>query len=973
VKTTDKTTSLNKDSAPTPKKTEYFDPLRAAPQIVDPLMSPLAMDPLSAAVSIEVPESSPVVSDPEGSSSPTDAKTASKAKGDFEFWPEKCPRILAKYTTSASIAVDNSFLNEDQIEESTPKNPKQIDQASSRLEEFEQAASNTLQAKSYMSQKDYIAHIEDQHKKLKSAWDAGERVVALRIAIQCAKLLGDMSVPAFYPSMFVILTRILDTFGDLVFSRIKARGIESIDPTTKQIVYSSLPSNFKASDVAASAKETCKNWFYKTTCIRELLPRFYIDLALIKCYRFLEDDSFSQNLNRLAKTIRGIGDPLTAAYARVFLTSKALDMSYAYMENPPAPNLRTIISPTYRQAVLDTFDDQTFTFRAVRSDNFSVVPLVKNGVIQVEDYLDLFSPAFEWLIQNVAYRGSEELFLALVAQYREYCPTSMVLQHIIALFPAHIIAKHALLITSLIKDCEINKHSNKACLYLALAKVLVRAPPPEDERLTILNDIWKVVTKLTDVREYMEISVVFVEFLLSYFSAREVNIFLKDVIKHVKEDEENVKTFQKELESISISVMKYSKDIDQTLTMDNFLPLLDLLDKANKVIVGTLVLSAWAARGASTSDTVIIHTLFDIAKAQHDSITAMSYEHESREVSQLLVSFIRTIDFGKDLEQQLNIFVDFRAAFTNLDIVTAELVQRVALLAAKAHALVKGKHTKKTAAFVKAALAYCHITIPSLEDHLVRLRLYHSCAEVALTNQMIVQAEGFVKAAIALIPEVPPTYMVFNIKRSTDQVLYNYIMQLAAFLLYFPGHPQHGPFYLALGVLNAIMKYEPWTGINSYKQQAYLGFIRLFATYAQPAFPLSIPRVESNDTLYAANEEYMSQLTPFLSKLMDLLLDDIEKIGSGDIVARKTQGTLALDLINTIVSSLTMDRHSATLVYKLFQTARACRDAIDKKYCDATYDHVAMGKTKMHRELCKKLRLEGGFEHKEIQIFAQTE
>lgn len=38
--------------------------------------------------------------------------------------------------------------------------------------------------KSYMSQKEYITHIEEQHERLKVAWEAGERVLSLKIAIQ---------------------------------------------------------------------------------------------------------------------------------------------------------------------------------------------------------------------------------------------------------------------------------------------------------------------------------------------------------------------------------------------------------------------------------------------------------------------------------------------------------------------------------------------------------------------------------------------------------------------------------------------------------------------------------------------------------------------------------------------------------------------------------------------------------------------
>ena len=53
---------------------------------------------------------------------------------------------------------------------------------------------------------------------------------------------------------------------------------------------------------------------------------------------------------------------------------------------------------------------------------------------------------------------------------------------------------------------------------------------------------------------------------------------------------------------------------------------------------------------------------------------------------------------------------------STLDIVKDRLILCMVGLAMKAHKLVKGKHSKKTATFVKACFAYCHITIPSLPD-----------------------------------------------------------------------------------------------------------------------------------------------------------------------------------------------------------------------------------------------------------------
>ena len=53
--------------------------------------------------------------------------------------------------------------------------------------------------------------------------------------------------------------------------------------------------------------------------------------------------------------------------------------------------------------------------------------------------------------------------------------------------------------------------------------------------------------------------------------------------------------------------------------------------------------------------------------------------------------------------------------------------------------LVKGNHSRKTAAFVRACAAYCFITIPSLENILFALNLYLLSGQVALANGALSQ------------------------------------------------------------------------------------------------------------------------------------------------------------------------------------------------------------------------------------------
>ena len=59
------------------------------------------------------------------------------------------------------------------------------------------------------------------NKELKKFWDKEDKVACIRIAIQCAKLLNDVATPTFYPQKFILLTDILDQFGELVNGRMK--------------------------------------------------------------------------------------------------------------------------------------------------------------------------------------------------------------------------------------------------------------------------------------------------------------------------------------------------------------------------------------------------------------------------------------------------------------------------------------------------------------------------------------------------------------------------------------------------------------------------------------------------------------------------------------------------------------------------------------------------------------------------------
>jgi hypothetical protein len=72
-----------------------------------------------------------------------------------------------------------------------------------------------------LSASEFTTQLERLYKEMDKFWGKEDKVACIRIAIQCAKLLNDVATPLFYPQKFILLTDILDKFGELVYGRMK--------------------------------------------------------------------------------------------------------------------------------------------------------------------------------------------------------------------------------------------------------------------------------------------------------------------------------------------------------------------------------------------------------------------------------------------------------------------------------------------------------------------------------------------------------------------------------------------------------------------------------------------------------------------------------------------------------------------------------------------------------------------------------
>ena len=77
-------------------------------------------------------------------------------------------------------------------------------------------------------------------------------------------------------------------------------------------------------------------------------------------------------------------------------------------------------------------------------------------------------------------------------------------------------------------------------------------------------------------------------------------------------------------------------------------------------------------KSSRISDAIAVHSILSIAKNVNEDITMGRLSPDS--LTTLLLKLLGKINFGKDLEQMLNLYTEIRASFGNISDVVSYLV-----------------------------------------------------------------------------------------------------------------------------------------------------------------------------------------------------------------------------------------------------------------------------------------------------------
>lgn len=201
--------------------------------------------------------------------------------------------------------------------------------------------------------------------------------------------------------------------------------------------------------------------------------------------------------------------------------------------------------------------------------------------------------------------------------------------------------------------------------------------------------------------------------------------------------------------------------------------------------------------------------------------SALTVEDERRQISQLINGFINKVHFGKDLEQQLSFYVEARGTFSNLDAVYVTLVYAACKLTMRS----SNRQGVKSLGFVKACIAYCFITIPSISSVQQKMDLYLLCGQLALRHLCLGQgmaylqqsktkcklnltfllADACFEAALQLVNELPAATVDFEGKpRCLERYLVAYLCNMLATLIVVPDSPEQGVLYFLRLLLDIV-------------------------------------------------------------------------------------------------------------------------------------------------------------------------
>ncbi|KAL1556274.1 VPS35 endosomal protein sorting factor-like isoform X4 [Salvia divinorum] len=758
-----------------------------------------------------------------------------------------------------------------------------------------------------ISQQEHLSKLHALKDEINQYWCAGDRVTSLRLSIKAVRSLMDSSAIQIYPTLFVLATDIMDMLGDLVWNRIK----EKAEITEE---------NFKADDICFDAKETCNNWFSKVGSIRELLPRIYLELALLPCWRFLHDHP-ENILKRLVEMTRGIADPLASAYCRLYLAQCSLRLSQ---------------------------HDTGFLIACINDLKLVLARLTParetvNGNLygNIELLLTLVEPAIEYVIKclfkDLKKMEISKMLLALglssnlsILSKNHSC-ISVVLHHILKELPVEYICSNAVELLHLIEIID-DRSFDQSLNFNLLGHRLCELVSQVSNVHLLVDKFIQVLSCHANLHAYLMLADAYLDIILENHLGMLLNVILDGILERVRDERigENELVI---LQSVFLKILTHFGDIEKILALNHFADFLDMMHGSARNSINMHILNM-ATRNGQIQDPIIIEVLLEVAQALYNGLDFSNmrkdeYQHPSRLISR----FVYMVDHGMEVESHLRFLAQCRGAFSGINELQENLVHSSNNLAVKAM-----RNGNSSMSFVKSCLAFNEVTIPAIPANLRQLNLYIETAEVALLGGFVSHLDGLLNAAVNCLQMIDPVN-VMQMAEDGDEAI-SLICKLCGMSVMVPGGVEPEVAYIPKRLLS-FLNSQSWI-LPRMKAKILSAIVFLSAALSQNQLPYHAVsgKVICNYQLFvgfpSAHQELLSLSHIALQGIVNCVMQE----------SSKERGKLALESCNCVASSFMASDETLEACSKLVEIAKSCYSADDKflqstlKFLDASQFHL---------------------------------
>ncbi|KAK9209763.1 hypothetical protein WN944_002131 [Citrus x changshan-huyou] len=840
----------------------------------DPLRSPAA-NAVASNKDVEDGESSSTVS------------SEAAAEVSVKEWTTFKRFLMQKFPVSKMVSVS---LMPDVIIKTGKANVK--DSTTKHLKELDDPENFAEEDVKVITGQEYVSRLHELKDEIKRAWTAEDRVTSLKLSIKVARLLMDTSVLQFYPTLFVLAAEIMDMLGNLVWERIKQKAEFGEDGS--RLCY--LSENFKEINICVEAKETCNNWFCKVGSVRELLPRIYLELAILPCWRFLNDRP-ANSLQHLVLMTRGLADPLASAYCRLYMAHCA----------------RKLPSCDTGHLITSINDIKILLTRVLSTKEAAHGKSVDNRRLLVS----LMEPTIEYIMKCIFKDASQrqvgtvlmELGLGRnqVELFGSNPCVSVVLHHLLKELPTEIVGSYAVEILHLI-ECSNDKSYDQCLNYRLLGFRLCERRPTLDILNAAVDRIIQVVTLLDELDDFLKVVDPYVDIILQNQMDNHLNTILEGISERACK-KEIVDNDVVGLQSILMKILSHFKDLEDVFALGHFLEILDVMYGSSRISIDMQILNM-ATRNGCINDRTTVQLLFEICQALHDGIDFVNSKGDDYQAARLISRFVLMVDYGAEMERHLTFLVECRGAFGSINELKETLVHSSNHLATKAL-----KDGRKHLSFVKSCIAFSEVTIPSISDHIRQLNLYIETSKAALLAGLISHSDGLVDSAISCLQSVD----LINGSLTPVDVdgMVTSIQKLCSLLVIVPGNPELGFTHTLKSILSLINS-RSWI-TSKIKIRISCAIVSLSATLSQNKLPYNADlEILSNDLLFYGDSSYVQELLSFSEHVLQNLVEIIEQEPSG-----AARGSMALEACNCIAASFKINHNIQPVCSKLIETAKS--------------------------------------------------